>query len=69
MHRLYLCLKDRDEPPTDDEIAIASGQKTLDPSKAAEYLLKLEKATSNIVDAFKQQNQQAAVSLVIYFSH
>jgi len=28
-------LKGHKEPPTDDEIAIASGKKTLDPAKAA----------------------------------
>jgi hypothetical protein len=44
MYRLFLVLKDRYKPPTDDEIAIASGKKTLDPAKAAEYLVKLEKA-------------------------
>jgi hypothetical protein len=62
MYRLFLVLKDRDEPPTDDEIAIASGKKTLDPTKAAEYLVKLEKASATLVDAFAKQNQQAKLS-------
>jgi hypothetical protein len=61
MYRLFLVLKDRDEPPTNDEVAIASGKKTLDPTKAAEYLVKLEKASATIVDAFAKQNRQAAV--------
>ena len=61
MHRLYLVLKDHKEPPTNDEIAIASGQKGLDPASAADYLLQLEKASTNLVDVFKQQSQQAAV--------
>jgi hypothetical protein len=67
MYRLYLYLKDSNVSPTSDEIAIASGKKTLDPSKAAEYLVKLEKASSNLVDAFSQQNQRAAVSLFLFF--
>ena len=49
MYRLFLVLKDRDEPPTEDEIAIASGKKTLDPTKAAEYLVKLEKASATLL--------------------
>jgi hypothetical protein len=57
MYRLFLILKDRDEPPTDDEVAIASGKKTLDPTKAAEYLVKLEKASATLVDAFAKQNR------------
>lgn len=57
MYRLYLCLKDRVESPTEDEVAIASGKKSLDPMQAAEYLLELEKSSSNIVDAFVQQNK------------
>ncbi|KAG2028952.1 hypothetical protein BDR03DRAFT_1019113 [Suillus americanus] len=43
MYRLYLYLKDRAEPPTEDEVAMASGKKILDPTQAAEYLLQLEK--------------------------
>jgi hypothetical protein len=69
MYRLYLYLKDRAEPPTEDEIAVASGKKTLDPTQAAEYLLRLERSASNIVDAFSHQNQRAAVSFCLYFVH
>ncbi|KAG2041342.1 hypothetical protein BDR03DRAFT_979344 [Suillus americanus] len=58
MYRLYLYLKDRAEPPTEDEVAMASGKKILDPTQAAEYLLQLEKASSNIVEAFNHQNQK-----------
>jgi hypothetical protein len=61
VYQLYLVLKGRKEPPTDDEIAIASGKKTLDPAKAAKYLVKLEKASATLVDVFAQQNQKAAV--------
>jgi hypothetical protein len=65
MYRLYLVLKGRKELPTDDEIAIASGKKTLDPAKAAEYLIKLEKASATLVDVFAQQNQRAAVCIAL----
>ena len=61
MYQLFLILKDHDKPPTNDEVAITSGKKTLDPTKAAEYLVKLEKVLTTIVDAFAKQNQQAAV--------
>jgi len=61
MYRLFLLLKDRNEPPTDEEKAIASGTKILDPAKATEYLARLEKASTNVVDIFTQQHQRAAV--------
>ena len=64
MHRLYLILKDRKEPPTDDEIAIAAGRKVLDPVLAADYLVQLEKTSTNLVNAFKQQSQRAVVSFL-----
>ena len=64
MHRLYLILKDRKEPPTDDEIAIAAGRKVLDPALAADYLVQLEKTSTNLVNAFKQQSQRAVVSFL-----
>ena len=67
MYRLFLVLKDRDEPPTEDEIAIASRKKTLDPMKAAEYLVKLEKASATLVDALAKQNQQGAVNSFFFF--
>jgi hypothetical protein len=61
MYRLYLLLKDPAEPPTDEEKAIAAGLKSLDAATAAEYLKHLEKASTNIVNLFNQQHQQAAV--------
>jgi len=61
MYRLFLLLKDHNEPPTDEEKAIASRTKILDPAKATEYLARLEKAPTNIVDIFTQQHQHAAV--------
>jgi hypothetical protein len=72
MYRLYLVLKEHGAPPTDDKIAIASGRKTLDPTKAAEYLVKLEKASATLIDAFAHQNQKSAVSsftAAIYLFH
>jgi hypothetical protein len=68
MHRLYLALKNRptSEPPTEDEIAITQGRKVLDPSTATDYLLKLEKASSNVAQMFVQQSQRAAVSLCVF---
>ncbi|KAG1906510.1 uncharacterized protein F5891DRAFT_899344, partial [Suillus fuscotomentosus] len=48
LYRLYLYLKDHGEPPMEDEVAMALGKKILDPTQAAEYLLQLEKALSNI---------------------
>ena len=62
MHRLYLLLKDCAEPPTEEEKAIATTHKSLNPTTAAEYLKKLEKASVNIVNLFNQQHQQMAVS-------
>jgi len=63
MYRLYLVLKDRDTPPTDEEFTFASGKKHLDSAKAAEYLIHLEKGSLNIVQAFKEQNERVMVSL------
>ena len=68
MHQLYLALKNcpASEPPTEDEIAMAQGQKALDPATAAKYLLQLEKASSNVAQMFAQQSQQAAVGLCLF---
>lgn len=61
MYWLYSVLKNRSEPPTEDERLIASGKKMLDPATAAEYLVQLEKASNTLVDAFNQQAQKTAV--------
>lgn len=68
MHWLYLALKNHpaSEPPTEDEIAMAQGQKALDPTTAADYLLQLEKASSNVAQMFAQQSQQAAIGLCLF---
>jgi hypothetical protein len=62
MYRLYLLLKDQREPPTEEEKAIASGKQTLDPSKAAEHLEQLQRASTGIIEAFQNQRHIAAVS-------
>ena len=58
MYRLYVLLKDQDEPPTPDEIAIPSGRKVLDLAKAAAYLDQLKKASTTIVDLFHHQAEE-----------
>ncbi|KAF8477846.1 hypothetical protein DFH94DRAFT_694662 [Russula ochroleuca] len=57
MYQLYCILKDRDEPPTPDEIDVASAKRQLDATAKAEYLQKLEKSSQTIRKAF--QDQQA----------
>jgi hypothetical protein len=61
MHRLYELFKSRPEPPTQDEPDIASGQKKLNASAAGAYILKLEKASENIIEALQRQAVQGAV--------
>jgi hypothetical protein len=62
MYQLYCILKDRDAPPTQDEIAIASGKKRLDGKTEAEYFKKLERTSENIKKAFEEQQARATVS-------
>ena len=62
MYNLYCILKDHDQPPTPDEIAIASGKKLLDGCTKAEYLKRLETSSENIKKAFEDQKARAAVS-------
>lgn len=57
MFCLYLHLKLCAEPPTEEDITITSGKKILDSTKATEYLMKLERSSSNIIDTFNDQNQ------------
>jgi len=58
IYQLYVLLKNQDEPPTPDEIAIMSGCKVLDPAKASAYLDQLEKASTTIVDIFHCQAEE-----------
>jgi hypothetical protein len=62
MFQLYSVLKDRDQPPTLEEIEIASGKRKLDDKAEAEYLQKLEKSSQNIKKAFQDQQARAIVS-------
>jgi hypothetical protein len=59
MYQLYLILKSRRTPPTEDELKIAQGKKVLDPDTAAAYLTQLEQASANLVDAFNKQVNKA----------
>ncbi len=61
MYQLYCILKDWEEPPTPDEIAIAAGKKKLDGNTEAEYIKTLESASENIKKAFEDQQARASV--------
>ena len=61
MHWLWCVLKDCNEPPTPDEIAIASGIKVADPDLQAEWFKKLDNTSENIQKAFAAQEAQATV--------
>ena len=64
MYQLFCILNNHDQPPTEDKIAVAEGHKIMDPKVASEWLNKLEKLMSNLTHMFKQQVNQATVSLV-----
>lgn len=64
MFRLYLILKDRDDPPTVEEQEIASGRKA---DAVADYLGRVETASANILSMFAKQHEQEAVSLLHIF--
>jgi hypothetical protein len=52
MHRLYLLLKDRTDPATDEELAIASAKKVLDVKTANTYLAQVETVSDNLLSMF-----------------
>lgn len=56
-----MALKDRATPPTDDEIAFASGRKEFTGQDQAEYVKALEARASTIESAFLRQDQAAKV--------
>ena len=62
MYRLYELLKVRSDPPTQDELDMASGKKKLDGPAAHAYVSQLEKASENIIEALQRQAAQAAAS-------
>jgi hypothetical protein len=64
MYQLYSILKDRDDPPSPDEIDIASAKRQLDWKAEAEYLQMLEKSSENIKKAFQDQQARAIVSKI-----
>ncbi len=59
MFWLYELLKSWSDPPTDEEIQIASAQKVLDPQTASRYLDKLAKASGDLDAAFAHKKVQA----------
>ena len=61
MYQLYLLLKDNTEPPMEEEKTIAASHWSLDAVTTAEYIKKLEKAFTNIVDLFNLQHQKTIV--------
>ena len=67
MFRLYSILKERGEPPTPEEVAIASGKQPLDGKSESEYIKKLEASAENIRKAFAVQEARAAVSLPFHY--
>ena len=66
MYQLFCILNNRDEPPTEDEIAVAQGRKMMDPKVADEWLQKLEKSSKNLSDMFKRQIDQTAVCSLLF---
>lgn len=64
LFNLYMVLKGRETPATEDEIAIASGRKEFTGQDQAEYIKALEARASTIASAFLRQEQAA---MVIYF--
>ena len=64
MHMFYIILKDHTEPPTDDELAIASAEKVLDTEAANAYLRQVEVASENLLSMFAKQSQENKVSKI-----
>lgn len=65
LYRLYELLKARSDPPTQDELDIASGKKTINGTAARAYISQSEKASENIVHALQRQSVQAVVSSLV----
>ncbi|KIL55008.1 hypothetical protein M378DRAFT_201131 [Amanita muscaria Koide BX008] len=61
MYRLYEVLKARSEPPTAEELDIVTGRTKLDTSAAGAYVSKLERASSNIMEALQRQAARATL--------
>ncbi|KIL63847.1 hypothetical protein M378DRAFT_50048, partial [Amanita muscaria Koide BX008] len=64
MYQLYEVLKARPEPPTAEELDIATARLKLDTSAAGEYVSKLKRASSNIMEALQRQAARATGEFV-----
>jgi hypothetical protein len=64
LYRFYLTLKDRNDPVTDEELAIASATRVFDEEAANTYLGGVETVSENLVSMFAKQSQQNAVTNV-----
>jgi hypothetical protein len=63
MYRLYDIMKSHTDPPSEEELAIASGAKVLDAEAANSYLGRVKVAGSaNLLSMFTKQSQENAVS-------
>ena len=65
MYRLYIIMKNRTDPPTDEELEIACSKRVLDTDAANSYLGQVEVVSSaNLLSIFAKQSQENAVSKV-----
>jgi hypothetical protein len=56
-----MVLKDRETPPTEDEIAFAAGHKEFTGEDQVEYIKALEARASTITGAFSRQDKATKV--------
>jgi hypothetical protein len=60
-------MKHRTEPPTKDELAIASGEKDMDAEAASLYLGQVEVASSvSLLSMFAKKSQESVVSKILF---
>jgi hypothetical protein len=65
MYRLYIIMKNRTDPPTDEELKIACSKRVLDTDAANSYLGQVEVVSSaNLLSIFVKQSQENVVSKV-----
>jgi hypothetical protein len=57
-------LKVHTDPPIDEELAIASGEKVLDVEAAYAYLGQVEVASANLLSMFAKQSQENVASKI-----
>ena len=58
MYQLYLLHKDSTEPPMEEEKTIVTSHISLDAVTTAEYIKKIEKVSTTIVDLFNLQTRK-----------